>query len=271
VDKIQLKEINFSVLKKYKIQGTKSTIYECCDQSIKMLDGFSEEDKKILYNKFLDMDGLVIDGCILPKSLIIENDRLVGYTMENFKNSINIFDYFIRERYADCYEIFSIMKDACSILKNIHKSDIICQDLSFNNILINQHGDIKFCDMDGCTYKGINAPFISVILRRFLINYRKEKVYISKNLDRISFMLSFYLLIYYKELQKIPKKEYQYLVDRIKTLENMQEYAKALVNKDEILPEIPYLDELILDNDDYLIDRNKQLSLVHKLFKNKKS
>lgn len=31
--------------------------------------------------------------------------------------------------------------------------------------------------------------------------------------------------------------------------------------------EIPYMDELIDDNDDYIIDREKQLSLTKRLFR----
>ena len=40
----------------------------------------------------------------------------------------------------------------------------------------------------------------------FLMDYRKDSFfYISKNIDRISFILSFYLVIYLKKLQKLSK------------------------------------------------------------------
>ena len=108
---------------------------------------------------------------------------------------------------------------------------------------------------------------MSVLLKRFLIDYRKDKLcYVSKNTDRISFMLSFYLVMYLQELQKLSKKEYHSLSDNISTLENCREYANMLLGY-RTLPEIPYLDELINDNDSYIIDRDKQISIKQKIFK----
>ena len=43
---------------------------------------------------FIDMDGIIIDGILLPKELIIDDDKLVGYTMDYFQNSMNLYDFF---------------------------------------------------------------------------------------------------------------------------------------------------------------------------------
>ena len=127
--------------------------------------------------------------------------------------------------------------------------------------------NIKYSDIDGCAFKDYRSPFVSVLLKRFLIDYRKDKLcYVSKNTDRISFMLSFYLVMYLQELQKLSKKEYHSLSDNISTLENCREYANMLLGY-RTLPEIPYLDELINDNDSYIIDRDKQISIKQKIFK----
>ena len=45
----------------------------------------------------------------------------------------------------------------------------------------------------------------------------------------------------------------------------MREYVNMILGC-KTLPEIPYIDQLIDDNDDYVIDRNKQLSKKFKLF-----
>ena len=47
------------------------------------------------------------------------------------------------------------------------------------------------------------APFISILMKRFFIDYRDEKLPLSSNLDRISMMISFYYLIYAKEIQNL--------------------------------------------------------------------
>lgn len=55
-----------------------------------------------------------------------------------------------------------------------------------------------------------------------------------------------------------------FLSDNITTLENIREYVNMILGS-KTLPEILYIDELIDDNDDYVIDRNKQLNLRKKL------
>lgn len=55
-----------------------------------------------------------------------------------------------------------------------------------------------------------------------------------------------------------------FLSDNITKLENIREYVNIILGC-KALPEILYIDELIDDNDDYVIDRNKQLNLRKKL------
>lgn len=267
MDKIKLTDIDLSKLEISKNQGTKSTIYIQDNLCIKILDKYLQKEKEILLKKTLEMDGLFIENVLLPKSIIIENEKLEGYVMNNFKNSIPLNDYFGTYRYVNCKEFFNVIKKASIILKEIHKTDIICQDISFDNILIDKYGNIKYCDIvDSCTYKNYNSPFISLLLNEFITNYRKEKYYIpSKNMDRVSFMLSFYYLIYLEQLQKISKKKYHSLSDNINTLEITRKYANILVDKKSKIPEIPYMDELIDDKDEYIIDREKQFDLKRKI------
>ena len=123
--------------------------------------------------------------------------------------------------------------------------------------------------MDGCSYESHIAPFISMLMKKFFVDYRDERITLSTNLDRISLMISFYHLIYAKELQNLTKREYQKLSKKISTLENTRKYANELVDKTNSIGDIPYLDELIDINDNYIYDREKQLSLVKRMLKNK--
>lgn len=264
MDKIRLNDIDLSSLKKSKIQGTKSTVYENGDECIKILDGLYPDEKLLLYKKLLDMDGITIDGVLMPVSLVMQNDTLCGYVMKNFKNSINLNDCFNNTRYINCADMLRAIKKASLILKDIHSKGIICQDLSFDNILVDHDSNVMICDIDGCQYKEHNSPFVSLLLKRFINDYRKEKIYLSENTDRISMMISMFYLMYLKEVQKLTKKEYHTLSDNIKTLENARKYANILINRNSKIFNIPYLDELIDENDDFVIDRNKQLSLKQK-------
>ena len=267
MEKINFKDIDFSTFQKSSIQGTKSTIYKNKEVAIKILDKFYPEEKEELYRKLLDMDGITIDKVLLPKDIILKDHKLYGYTMDYFQDSIPLLDYFGSTRYVNCNDIFEAIKKSSLILRDIHQNGIICGDLSFDNILINREQEIKYCDMDGCFYRHHQGPFISILLKTFLIDYRHEKVEISENIDQISMMLSFYLLLYSKELQELSKREYNQLLKHITTLQNMDGYAKRLIDRTKKIPEIPYLDELIDEFDDYLIDREKQLTIKQKILR----
>lgn len=98
------------------------------------------------------------------------------------------------------------------------------------------------------------------------MEFRKETGIIrSNNLDRISFMLDFIYSMYFNQIQDLSKYKYNKLSNHINTLNNIKEYANILVDKSNPISEIPYLDELIDDNDDYTIDRFKQLPIKHKI------
>lgn len=265
MEQIKLKDINLNSLKKLEQQGTKSTVYRNGTSCIKMLDGFYEEEKDALFKKFLDMEGLEIENVLLPKELIVSNGKLEGYTMDYFP-SVSLTDKF-EVRHVDTKVLFDYVYKASKILREIHRNGIICQDLSFENILVDENGNVKFCDLDGCSYKDNVSPFVSLIMKRYFIDYRKEQFLLCTNLDRVAMMLSFFYIVYAKELQKLNKKSYSKLAEKSNTLEEMRKYANLLLDRSNPVPEIPYLDELIWLDDDLVYDRDKQLSLFRRIIR----
>ena len=247
MNKINYNDIDFSLLKKSEIQGTTSTVYENGDECIKIINGLFPYEKRDLYKKFLEMDGIKINGVLLPTGLIIKDNNLYGYTMNNFKNSINLNDYF--DKKIDYAILFDIIKRVSVILKEIHNNQIIYEDLSFDNILIDASFNIMFSDIDGCTYKNYSSPFISYILNNYISNYRGEDIHISKNLDRISMMLSMIYLVYKEEIKYLDVNYCEHISKDIKTLQNLKKYVKIFVDKKSDISNIPYLDEIIDDFD----------------------
>ena len=266
MNEIKSKEIDISVLQKLRNQGTQSTIYTDGNICYKFLDGFDPDEKKNLHRKFLDMQEIKIDGVLLPEDLIVENGLLQGYTMAYFKNSTPLLDKFLK-RYFNCKELFEYINKASKILRNIHSNGIICQDLSFKNILVDTDGNVAFCDIDGCSYKENDSPFISFLFKEFFLDYRKSKLYIKEDVDNLSMILWLYLTAYGETLQRITKKQYNSLSNNIKTFQNLRKVANVLVDKKSTIENIPYLDEFIDLNDDYIIDREKTLNLRQKIFR----
>lgn len=266
MQEIKMKEIDLPTLRKLQNQGTNSTVYTDGKMCYKFLDGLYPNEKRDLYRKFLDMDGIEIDHVLLPKDLIIKDGELNGYTMQYFQDSMPLSDKFLR-RYFNCQELFEYVEKASKILRNIHNQDIFCQDLSFENILIDKEGNIAFCDIDGCTYKNHISPFYSILFKEFLVDYRKSKVSSFEDVDKISMILSFYLILYGELLQKISRRQYDILANNIHTLENLREVFNMLIDKKVKISNIPYLDEVIDLNDNYIVDRERVLSLKQTIFR----
>lgn len=260
MDRIKLSDIDLKSLQKLPFQGSQSIVYTDGSLCYKFLVGLYFDEKVKLYRKFSDMDGLKIDNVLLPKSLIMKNSELQGYTMEYIKNSLSL-EIKFSDNLFNCKDLFYYVYKASRILRNVHKEGIIIQDLSFSNILVDDKGNVNFIDIDGCSYKRNDSPFISRLLNEFIYDYRGEFNFsINEDLDKISMILEFYELIYNEVLQNITNSYYHYLSDNIHTLENLRRYADMLVNRNCDIRDLPYLDEVIDLSDDYVIDRVKSLS-----------
>lgn len=253
---IQFKDIDFSKLQILPRQGSKSLVYRDESNCYKILDGLYDYEKDELYEKLLDLDDIKIDNVLLPKKLIFKENRLYGYTMDYFSDSVSLYDKFM-DRYVDLKKLFDYVFKASKILRSIHSEGIICKDFSFDNVLVNESGNVAFCDLDGCCYGNHVGPFISMLMKRFFVDFRKEEIFLSDNLDRVSMLISFYYLIYAKELQYLTEEDFQKLSDRIITFKNLRVYADRLLDIKTDIGNIPYLDELIDVNDGYVYDREK--------------
>ena len=270
MEKIKWKDIDFSTLRKLQSQGTNSTIYTDGLKCYKLLDGLYPEEKRELYRKFLDMDGIEIEGVLLPQEFIMEEDSLKGYTMQYFENSMPLSDKFLK-RFFNCQELLFYVYQASKILRRIHAKEIVCQDLSFENILVDKDGNVVFCDIDGCSYKEHRSPFYSLVFKKFWIDYRKSNLSEIEDLDvdKLSMILSLYLEIYGEVLENITKKQYRALSKNIQTLENLKEIVKQICKKNASIRNLPYLDEVIDLQDDYEVDREKILTMRKRILRRK--
>lgn len=261
---IELKDLDIDKMKLSNKQGTQSKVYIKDDKCYKILCGLYDNEKEQLYKKFLDMKDLFIEDVLLPKDLIFDRNMLVGYTMDNFSNSLNLYDYFGKDRFVDVNDILMATKKTSQILKKVHSEGVILQDFSFDNILIDGNNNIKICDIDGCFYNGYRGPYISQIVKYYHELFPQKAININFNFDNQSLLLSMIFTIYHKIVFNI--NNYDKLSDQIKTLKKMRAIVKDFFSDPDF--KLPYLDELIVDDDHFIIDRNQQVSFVKRLFKN---
>ena len=79
---------------------------------------------------------------------------------------------------------------------------------------------------------------------------------INENLDRQSLFFSMLLTMYHKRVLSL--STYDELSQEIKTLKELRNIMFSLLITTNTW--VPYLDEVIVDNDHYIIDRNTQVS-----------
>ena len=71
-------------------------------------------------------------------------------------------------------------------------------------------------------------------------------------------IISLYYLMYLEEVQNLTKKQYDKLSNKVMTLKNTEKYVTMLLDKNNFIDNIPYLDELINLEDDFVINREKK-------------
>ena len=264
MQEIRLGDINFDSLKKLGGHGSNLTsLYTDGEVCYKIY----KEDYKLddLYKKFRELDGLEVDGVILPKDLVMNDGKFIGYSMPYFKDSMTLSDKF-SGRFIDKGLMLYAFYTASNIVRKLHEEGVVCQDISLENILIDVHGDIKICDSDSFAYKDYNSESFSRIFCLFLLKYRKQKLNLWEDIDRLSLILIFYYLLFEREIQQVSKRKYDIASSEIKTVDNLWGIRDILVNKNKVLYNIPYLDEFISFSDSGTFDKNKCLTLRQKLY-----
>lgn len=266
MQEIRLKDINFESLKRISSNwSTYATVYTDGDVCYKIFNDPHSFDNVSLYNNFKDMDGMQIDGVILPEDLIVDDGVLLGYLMPLFKDSMTLSRRF-EGRYVDKALVVSAFRKASFIIREMHKKGVILQDVSLENILINDQGDVCVCDPDSFAYNGYFPQTYSKIFCRFLIDYRKTKLHMLEDIDRLSLFLAFYYLMFEKEIQKVSRGKYNKLSSEMKTVENMREIRDLLVDKSKDLYDLPYFDEFASNLDVGTLDKNKCLTIGQKVY-----
>ena len=85
--------------------------------------------------------------------------------------------------------------------------------------------------------------------------------------ESLGYHLQKFDIIFDEEINHISKRKYKELSNNVVTLKESRELFETLLNKKSLLTALPYLDEIIDDSDDYIVDREKLLTLKRKIFR----
>lgn len=254
MNKIELRDINFSKIKKLNSQGSNAILYTDGSVCYKFFNQMTKKEQNMMEKKLSSLSLVNFDEVIKPIDCIMDDGILKGYTMEYFNNSKSLANL-LSNRYLNSKEFFNHIYKSSLMLRKLHEKNFICHDLSFENILINQNENIKFCDIDSSAYDGYSSLDVSLLLKRFLIDYRNSKLFTLEDVDKLSLIISFFYAMFLKEIQCVNKDDYNFLASKLNTLENLRDLANMLLDKNYPLNKLPYLDELIDLKDDYILDK----------------
>ena len=261
---IQITEINFDKLTRLRKQGTFSLILRDNEICYKFIKNLNQKQRERLAHKLKYLDKLDDNYFITPENIIMDNDKLIGYTMKYFDNSTDLYNKYTKSDSINFNEFNTDLRKSSKVLREFHKKGFVFLDMSFSNILKNKDGEIKLCDFDGTVYhEDVKLPITSQILNDYLVDYKNEKIKVDPNTDRLSLLLSMYVALFKKEIENVKEEEYDYLADRIRSLKILKAYYKVLLDKKRETPEIPYLDKILCDNENmtinYKVSNNKIL------------
>ena len=251
---INYKDLDLKNMKLNETQGSNSKVYVDGDTCYKIFNPGSISGIYTLEKKIKAMEGLKINGIILPKDLVIKDNKMAGYSMDYVPNSTDLTDHFGSTQLVDVHDILVATAKASHILEEAHENGMLLCDVSFNNVLINRDtGDISICDIDNCQYQGYKSEYASILTSLYYKRMRCA-AYIDENFDRQAMLLAFLATIYCKLISNM--EDYDTLSDKIQTLSDLRFVVEEVLYDPRA--QVPYLYEFINEDEHFIIDRNKQ-------------
>lgn len=247
MDIIRNEDINFNNLKKLKCRAnSESNLYT--DGAI-LYKIFKELTPRKLKRKERKIEllngGEKIDNIILPESKIINGNLISGYSMDYIKDSLILYEF--TKKSKNINDFLKIIYEVSLTLRKIHNDprDIAVGDLSFSNIIFDKNLKHYFVDMDGAMIDNIPSERISFLLNDYTILRGMYRFSIDKNSDIFSLMLCTLHTIFSIEIDKISMYDYDFVAEKNETLRNMREYVIEMKKKNNYIPSVPYMDEII--------------------------
>ena len=232
------------------------------ERAVAMSRLLTDEEKRDMLKKFELIGDIDLDGVLTPIDLIVDGKKLERYSMNFFPYSLNVAEYFRKRKEVKISDLNSIFIKSAKILKGVHDKRLIYQDVSNDNILVsNRTGEVAFCDFESCAYKSINGkkiiegPFYSRDLSDYIEDYKDDYLSPSTNNDRLSLLLAYLRIIFGDNIPNISEYKYDELSDKIHSLRELKNIIEALKERDAVIPEIPYLDDVLEKDESYIITR----------------
>lgn len=251
--------------KKSELKGSEAQLYIKGDICYKR---FKDNDIKYLKDKERKIEFLSemknFEDAVLPLELgyNYESNRIDGYTMQYYKDAINMFELSLITNINELRKYYMAVHSSSLALKRIHdrQERIILGDASYDNIIVTFHpfGMIEktFCvDFDSVQISSVDCEFkvTSKLLANFYSDLGIKKYEHNQNTDRLTRLLYFLRTFFALDLFELPLYEYDKKCELSNTLKNLRNTIIELkkLMDDKKLPYIPYMHEVLDLTDAY--------------------
>ncbi len=167
-----------------------------------------DKEKKVLLAKPMDN----VKEILIPNAAIYDyNDKFLGYRMQE-ANGIDYNTFDLSRSYQDIRDLHKFSAQHLKledIVKRAHKENIVIPDLcTFDNIYIDEKGNLQFIDYDGLQIGDQIASSISTSLGDDNIYmtpkyFDEETKLFTKNLDIKSLIYAYFLLCFNVRLDRV--------------------------------------------------------------------
>lgn len=243
MNKINYHDIDFNELTKLNVESSESSIY--VDKKRKRLYKiFKTRDLTELFDKSEKLDLLVQKNrirMIVPDTKIINYGCFVG-TVEEYINGVDLSDIF--KKYDNINDIMGIFIKSSIALEEIHKEEIVVADVHSGNIRIDENGNPYYLDALSCCIGDKENNMISYLLYDYLKEKGIQIQKVTKEMDKLSFMLMTYTLLCQNMFDENKKLDFNSRFERLKYLKKILGIFELLNSIEENI-DVPYLHEII--------------------------
>lgn len=239
---IDYKDIDFSKLPRLEDVCSVNDIYLSDDKIIKIFKKYKKEELGNIEKKLeLFKEKSTFDFLNIPESIIKQDGNLVGVVLPFIKNSMTLNELLRRKKII---EVLPILIDLSIDLSKLHRNKILVGDMHFDNIVIDDKNKDNFIDVESYGIESMKPSDMPSITYNYY-NWMNYYLHHDANMDRISFFLALFSIIFDKGVISISENEYELKTEEIPILNELEDVFMDLKTQNYNEPDMPYLYELI--------------------------
>lgn len=241
----KLKRLNARIHAEANLYYKNNTLYKIFYKNTPKID-LKRKEKKIEIISTLEYREMV---CPIEKLVSYDREKkyFMGYTMEYIKNSMTLYEK-ISSLNPKMY--LKLISEISKFIKRVHTNndEIVFCDLSFHNILIDDELKYYLIDLDNIKINGYDEEKISS-LAYYYLEFRNIHIKLDANFDRLTFLLYYLDSIFNADIWDIGMKQYDMMSEKIGALKELRSLVVELKKQNRRIPYIPYLSEVINEDD----------------------